>query len=65
MGEASVGFGYFTEIGESLLQHEVAMHPNILLIEKICQILLLSTAGALQFKFGTQAGKFMQNTSVL
>lgn len=29
------------------------------------QILLLSIAGALQFKFGTQAGEFMQNTYVL
>lgn len=33
--------------------------------EKTYQILLLGTAGALQFKFGTQAGKFMQNTYVL
>lgn len=31
MGEASVGFGHFTETGQSLLQHEVDMHTNVLL----------------------------------
>lgn len=31
MGEASVGFGHFTETGQSLLQHEVGMRTNILL----------------------------------
>lgn len=31
MVEAGVGFGHFTEMGQSLLQHKVDMHANILL----------------------------------
>lgn len=65
MGDAGVGFGHFTETGPSFLQRQVAMHTIILIGRKDLSDLLLSTAGALQFKFGTQAGKFVQNTYVL